>query len=232
MRKAVVIILVVLVSMSFMTAFAAGKLSVTQENFIVTNIYSIYGYAYARIDNVGNKPIKVNAGILEIFNSEGAAITSSDYLREYAEYLQPNEYTYAQIYAEIEGVELTAVDDYLLTITGKSDASYISQRLQVTTDYEEDVKDGYYTSDYMYATVTNSTDKPIYDVTVLLVLLDANGNILFMDDANMYNEKAIMPGSSIIVKKEVSSSFIEAYEKEGLTPAAVDAIAFVNVSQD
>ena len=232
MKKILVFVLVLLMMMSSMTAFAAGKLRVTQENFILTNSYSMYGYAYARIDNVGDRPIKVNAGILEIFDTNGNAITSSDYLRGYAEYLQPDDYTYAYIYTSIEDVEESAVDDYMLTITGKSDTSYISQRLPVTTEYEEDVDEGYYTSDYMYATITNDTDEPIYSVEVVLVLLDADGNILFMDSSDMYSDKAIMPGSSIKIRVDVDSSFIEWYEKEGLIPASVDAIAFVNVEQD
>ncbi len=232
MKRILMLVLVLFVVLSAAPAFAAGKLSVTQENFIITNSYGMYGYAYSRIDNVGDKPIKVNAGVLEIFNADGDAITSSDYLREYAEYLQPGEYTYASIYAEIEGVAEADVDDYTLTITGKSDSDYISQRLPVTTEYAEDVDEGYYTTNYMYAIVTNNTDEPVYGVDVLLVLLDADGNILYMDDADMYSEKAIMPGSSIKIRKEVSSLFIAWYEKEGFVPASVDAIAFVNVYQE
>lgn len=232
MKKRLLLALVVLAMMVSMSVSAAGKISVTQENFIVTTAYNLYGYVYARIDNVGDKPIKVNAGILEIFDGEGNAITSSDYLVEYAEYLQPDEYTYAYLYTDIENVEASEIDDYMLTITGKSDTSYVSQRLPVTTEYKEDVNERYSSYDYMYATVTNNSENPIFGVDVVLALLDADGNILYMDNASMYEEKAIMPGSSIMIQKRVDSSFIEAYEKEGLVPVSVDAIAYVNVSQE
>jgi len=232
MKKIVAIVLCLLISLSFVSAMAAGKIQVTQENFIVTNGYWMYGYAYARIDNVGDKPIKVNAGILEIFDENGDAITSSDYLGAFAEYLQPGEYTYAYIYSEIDGVEESDVDDYMLTITGKSDNDYTSLRLPVTTDYVEDVEYWYSTYDYMYATVTNNTDEPLYDVEVVLALLDADGNILYMTSASMYSDKAIMPGSSIQIKEYVDTYFIECYEKLGLVPVSVDAIAFVNVEQE
>ena len=61
---------------------------------------------------------------------------------------------------------------------------------------------------------------------------EAKGNILYMDDANMYDDKAVMPGSSIIIRKDVSSSFIEYFEQKGLVPASVDAIAYVNIEQN
>jgi hypothetical protein len=232
MKKILTLVLVMLMAMTTVPAFAAGKLSVTQENFIVAdNSYSMYGYAYARLDNVGDKPIKVNAGILEIFDANGDPITSADYLRAYAEYLQPGEYTYAYIYAELLDVDESDVNDYMLTITGKSDSDYISHRLPVTTDYVEDVVEWYSSYDYMYATVANDTDEPIYNVTVVLVLLDADGNILYMYEGTMYN-MAIMPGSSIQFKAYVEQAFIDWYEKKGLEPASVEAIAYVNVEQD
>ena len=60
-------------------AFCAGKLSVAQENFHVVSYWGTYGYAFAKVENIGDKPIKVNAGVLEIFDENGDALTSSDY---------------------------------------------------------------------------------------------------------------------------------------------------------
>lgn len=232
MKKMLTVIIALLLTLASVPAFAAGKLRVEQENFIVTDNYGLYCYAYAKVKNVGDKPIKVNAGVLEVFDAEGDPITSSDYLSAYAEYLQPDEYTYVSMYSTITGYEAEDVDDYLLTITGKSEKDYLSYRLPVTTEYKEDVDRGYYnTEDYMYATITNDTAEPIFGITAVLVLLDAEGNILYVDDAGMYSDKGIMPGSSIIVRLAVSSSFIDAYEKNGSTPASVDAIAYVNVRQ-
>jgi hypothetical protein len=231
MKKSVLFLLVLLVLTISVSALAAGKIRVTQENFVVAGSYSKYAYVYARLDNVGDKPIKVNAAILEVFDEDGNPITSTDSLREYAEYLQPGEYTYAYMSTKVEDADVERVDDYLLTVTGKSDKNYISLRLPVETKYEPDVPSWYGTEDYMCATVTNNTGEPIYSIEVVLVLLDEEGNILFMDNGYMGSDKAIMPGSSITVRKEVSSSFKEIFTKEGIKPHSVDAIAFVNVSQ-
>ena len=231
MKKILILMLVLSIILCSVPAFAAGKLSVEQENFYVIQSYSVYGYAYAKLVNVGDKPIKVNTGLLEIFNADGDALTSTDYYSDYAEYLQPGEYTYICLYDEIEDVEPSSVDDYMLTVTGKANSDYVTYRFPCTTSYEPDVQKGYSTYNYMYATFTNDTDEPVYGIEIVLALLDAEGNILYMDDAGMYNDKAVMPGSSITVRADVSSSFIEYFEKNGLTPASVDAIAYVDIKQ-
>lgn len=232
MKKILVLMMVLAIALCSVPAFAAGKLSVEQENFHVIQSYSVYGYAYAKLANVGDKPIKVNTGLLEIFDADGEALTSTDYYSDYAEYLQPDEYTYIALSDEVEDVEPSDVDDYMLTVTGKADTDYISYRFPCTTSYAPNVEEGYWTYNYMYATFTNNTEEPVYDISVVLVLLDAEGNILYMDDADMYSDKAVMPGSSITVRKDVSSNFIEYFEKNGLVPASVDAIAYVNLEQN
>ena len=232
MKKALALMILLTITLCSVPAFAAGKLSIEQENFHVVQSYDVYGYAYAKLANVGDKPIKVNTGLLEIFDANGDALTSTDYYSDYAEYLQPNEYTYIKLYDEVEDAEPSDVDDYMLTITGKANTDYISYRFPCTTSYEPNVTEGYWTYNYMYATFTNDTEEPVYNISVVFALLDAEGNILYMDDANMYDDKAVMPGSSIIIRKDVSSSFIEYFEQKGLVPASVDAIAYVNIEQN
>lgn len=213
-------------------ALAAGKLNVVQENFHVIDSYSTYGYAYAKVQNVGDKPIKVNAGLLEIFDSEGDTLTSDDYMSVYAEYLQPDEYTYVCINEEVEVDSPSDVDDYMLTVSGKSDADKISKRLPVETKYEPNVEEGYWTRNYISATVTNDTDETIFDIVVLLVLLDDEDNILYMDSESMYSTKGLTPGSSIVVRDDVNSTFMDYFAAKGYTPSKVDAIAYVNVNAE
>ena len=98
------------------------------------------------------------------------------------------------------------------------------------TEFALDVDEDYYTSDYMYVTVTNDTEEPVYDVRVAVVLLDAEGNILYIGDESMYN-KAIMPGSSVLIREEIPSYFSDCFEKNGYTPSAVDAIAYAETYQ-
>ena len=101
MKKAIAMLLVFVLLIGTVPAMAAGKLSTTKENFWVINSYWTYAYAYAKVENVGNKPISVNAGVLEVYDENGDVITSSDYISTYAKTLQPGEYTYVSVSKEI-----------------------------------------------------------------------------------------------------------------------------------
>ncbi len=224
MKKVVSILLVVLLLSVSTATYAAGKLTVDQENFHVVSSYWTYGYAYAKVSNAGDKATKINAGVLEIYDEAGDVLTSSDYLTAYAEYLEPGEYTYVKMYSEITSGKAA---DYNLTLTQKTDNSERTLRLPVETDLQMDVKSGWWTYNYMYATVTNNTDKPIYGIRVVLVLLDAEGNILDIEDESMYDNKALTPGSSMIVRKDIPSAHMDYFKANGIVPASVDAIAYV-----
>ena len=226
MKKIISLLLCVLLLSVATTTYAAGKLSVDQENFHVIPGYSTYGYAYAKVSNVGDKPVKVNAGVLEIYDEAGDVLTSTDYLAAFAEYLEPGEYTYVRMYSEIK--EGTAAD-YALTLTGKSENGYRSLRLPVETDLQMNVQGSWRTYNYMYTTITNNTDTPLYDITVVMALLDAEGNILYMDNDSLYYDRALTPGSSMIIRSEIPSAQLDYFAEKGLTPASVDAIAYVNV---
>lgn len=226
MKKIISVLLVVLLLSVSTATYAAGKLSVDQENFHVVSSYWTYGYAFAKVTNVGDKAVKVNAGVLEIYDAAGEVLASSDYLSAYAEYLEPGEYTYVKMYSEIKS---GTASDYSLTLTSKSDNSKHTLRLPVETDLQLGVQSGWWTYNYMYATVTNNTDEPIYGIKVVLALLDAEGNILDIEDEYMYDNKALTPGSSMIIRKDISSSYMEYYAAKGIVPVSVDAIAYVNV---
>lgn len=229
MKKTVSLLLISVLLFMTVPALAAGKLEVARENFIVTSSYGLYGYAYARVENTGDSPVKVSAGLLEMYDQRGDVLTSTDYLSEYAEYLQPGEYTYAMMYHEVENTESAGdVADYSLTVSGMSDDSGTTLRFPVETDYQEDVNTGYWEEDCMYATVTNDTDEIYYDIEAVLVLLDEQDNILCIEDETMYNV-GLMPGSSVTFREEVPEAFKDYFAANGIQPTHVDAIAYVNI---
>ena len=231
MKKIVACLLVALMLVTCSNAFAAGKLSVTQENFHFIAGYWNYGYVYAKVENVGDKPIKVNAGVLEIYDADGEVITSTDYLNAYATYLQPGEYTYVELYEDLEEGD-SIPDDYMLTLTGKSDNSRIALRLPVETKLEMNVVDGWWTYNYMYAVVTNNTDDVVYNLEVVLALLDAEGNILYIDGHDLYSSVGVNPGAAVTFRLDISSSFIEYFDANGIVPVSVDAIAYAIVDNE
>lgn len=230
MKKIAALLLALVLCCSCVSAMAAGKLNVAQENTHYITSYSNYFYAYAKVENTGDKAIKVNAGVLEVYNADGDAITSSDWISAHARYLEPGEYTYVTVYEDID--EGQTPDDYSLTITGKADKDYANQRFAAETKLELNVDAGWTTRNYMYATVTNTTDDVLYDLNIVMALLDAEGNILYVDNDRLYTERGLTPGSSMVFRKDISSSFIEYFENNNLVPASVDSIAYIEVELD
>ena len=225
MKKLACLLLAFVLCLGSMSAFAAGKLSVTKENFHYVTSYWNYGYTYAKVENVGDKPIKVNAGVLEIYDANGEVLTSADYVQAYATYLQPGEYTYVEMYDELEDGQIP--DDYMMTLTGKSENEQIAYRLPVEATFELGVQHGWWEYDYLYATVTNPTEDILYNAEVVFALLDAEGNIIYIESKELYSEVGIMPGQSLMIRKEISSTFMEYFESKGIVPAKVDALAYV-----
>lgn len=220
-------LLVCLILAGLCTAgFAAGKLNVEQENFWVVGSYA---YCYARVRNVGDKPIKVQAAILEVFDAEGENITSTDYQESFARYLQPDEYTYVSMYVRLEPEQIAMVDDYMLTVVGKSDRDYISVRYPVVTRFEPKTKDGSSVYDYMFGTMTNDTDSVVFAPYMVLALLDAEDNILYITNNSLSSYYGLEPGSVLTYRPYVSSDFRRMFEEKELVPVKVDAIAYKNV---
>ena len=160
--------------------------------------------------------------------ADGNAIGTRDWINKFAEYLQPGESTYVYTYTSLDGKTSADVDDYAFTVSGKSDNSSTSVRLPVSTDLAMNVQDGWWTYNYMYATVTNNTEEVIYKIETVLVLQDAEGKPLYMTSETMYDE-GLVPGSSVVIRKSIDNDTLEYWQAKGVEPASVDAIAFVTV---
>lgn len=225
MKKIVCLILAVALCVAAIPAMAAGRLNVVQENYHYVGGFMNYVYAYAKVENTGDRPIKVNAGVLEIYDAAGEVLTSTDYENAYATYLQPGEYTYVQMYEDLEDGQVPA--DYMMTLTGKSENDKRAFRLPVEASFELDVKDGWWEYNYLYATVTNPTQEILYDTEVVFALLDGAGNIICIESKSLYSEVGIMPGQSVMIRLDIPSSFTDYYDEKGIVPASVDALAYV-----
>lgn len=232
MKKLVSLLLVLALCLGCTSAFAAGKLNVVQENTCFINEYSPYFYAYAKVENSGDKPIKVNAGVLEVYDAEGDPISSTDCITAGARYLQPGEYTYVRMNT-YDGLGDDAVPaDYAMTLTGKTEKDYENVRFQVEGKLEMNVQvDKWSTYNYMYATVTNNTEETLYNVQVMMALLDAEGNVLHVCEDSLY-DVGIPAGGSVVFRRNISSDFMNYFEANSITPASVDAIAFIEKSVD
>ena len=211
-------------------SLAAGKATITQENFYVVNSWGVYGYAFARIENTGNKPIAYNAGLLEVYDKNGDAVGATTYLKCYGSYLQPGEYVYLSAAASLDTIKSSSeVDDYSLTVSGQSNNSMYIRKFSCDTEYKPNEKSGYWNYNHIYATFTNDTDDVVYGVAVVMALLDKDDNILDIETVNISDSVGIWPGCKLTVVANVSDLMIEAYKGCGFTADHVDAYAYVEL---
>lgn len=224
------LVLASVLSLFSCTAFAAGKMSVDQENFHVIDSYSIYGYAFAKVENTGDKPVEYSAGLLEIYDENGDTLTSTDYMSCYPDTLEPGETGYVFAYDGIDTADsINQVDDYMLTVTGKSDDTEVV-RFPAVGDFQEEVKVSKYSNENLViAEITNDTDETVYNMEVVIALLDDQDNILYVAHNDFYRSTGINAGSTITYRDSIPSSFYEAWDREGVTPSHVDVIAYSEV---
>lgn len=231
MKHIISLVLTLCLALSFtVTAYAAGKVNTAQENFVTLDSWGTTSYAYARIENVGDKPIEYSAGLFEVYDANGDTVTSSSYLNVYGKVLQPGEYTYVKSHASLDEPHSSAdVDDYMLTVTAKNGSENRTRRFSCETRWLPDFPAyTYFTEDYMEATFTNTTDETLFDVSIAFALLDEEGNILYIENKDFGMTVGIPAGCSIVVRESVSKSLLEVYEAKGITPAKVDAYAYID----
>lgn len=230
MKRISALILVLALLTCAAPALAEGKLSVVQENFYAPGSGTIYGYLYAKVQNTGDAPIRIDSGTLDVFDHDGNVIANSTFITKFAEYLQPGEYTYVMFSQKVEGVETEeGIGDHTLSIETTDDVRKHSMRLSGESEFEADVTVGSFTHDYITTVCTNDKDKTVFDAVIVRALLDADGNILYIDYDNMYSSKGIMPGSSIVMHRQLNGTFEKYFEEKGIVPAGVDTLCFANV---
>lgn len=228
---AITLALCLIVVASPITAFAAGKIETTKETCISIENWGEYGYAYARVENTGDKPAAYSSGLFELYDANGDTLGSTTYLNVYGNVLQPGEYAYAETYVSIDESHTSAdVDDYILDFTAKNGSNNQTLRFPCEAEWVPDLEnEGYGRDDYMTATFTNTTDDFLYNVSFAFALLDDENNVLYVDDHSLHDYIGIAAGSTVVVRLTVSYALLEYYANKGITPTHVDAYAYVDI---
>lgn len=212
-------------------ASAAGKLSVVEENFVVLPYLDCYaGFVYAQVENVGDKPVAFNGGLLELYDGEGNAVEASDWITCYPKVLEPGEKGYLSVYQKVdEAKEPSYISDYLLTVTGKGATDEKTLYFNAEGAYEVD-EQKYWSRSYLACVIENPTDETYYDVDVVFAAKDAEGKLLYVTNTTPYNV-GLMPGSKVKVRADMDSQFLEYIQNANVEIASVEAIAFTLVEK-
>lgn len=210
------------------TAYAGGKLTVTQETFVVLPLETYYeGIVYAELKNTGDQPVELNFGFLQLFTTGGEAIDSLD-LDSYAcnpEVLQPGETGFMRAQISVKkATEASYITDYFLGTFGKEDLDSVVTRFPTTAEYKRDT-DRATPNDYMIATIRNDTDDTLYDFYIAYALKDAEGKLLYTTVGNYYSV-ALMAHSSTQIRYRIDDNEAAYMDGNDLIPATVEIIAF------
>ena len=226
-------IFALLVSLLLISSFAlAEDDAVSQENFYVLETFYTEATYLARVENTGSDVLRLDDGSVDFLDAEGNVLFTADYLFMLPGCLNPGESAFLHAFADLpEGVEASAVAATRLHVNfDRGDTYFYVQRIDCTdTRLALDVVGQWWTEDFMYVTVTNNTEEPVFGLELVLVLTDAEGTPLYLTTGSLFSSMALMPGSSLLVQQDISSDFMDLLDAKGVTPAAVEAIAYATV---
>ena len=203
----------------------AASITIEKSTFKVTESYSGYRGSYiARIKNENDYPLFVTGGSMQVFDAEGKEAAKADYLsRTGSKYLEPGETSFVSMYVDLENDGEYTFEAKIETKT----ESYRSTDVALMATDPVFVKvEGEYNSDLMKVTVTNEADAPLAGIQAILVLVDADGNLLDVDTEDLYRNE-LGAHSSIILVSSVDDRVKKYYEANGIEPVAVEAYAWV-----
>ena len=199
------------------TALAAGKLTATQENLRVLPFYgSYYVYFYAEVTNAGDKTVRYEDGLLELYDAQGDTLESSGWLNMYPKTLEPGETGYLWTTLSLDNIENPSdVADYALTLVGKGSNENPVHIFPSSVRYEKQ-EDGWWTTETLYTILENDTQETVYDTYVVMVLKDGEGKLLWCDCTNT-GAVGLLPGTSAEVRDTITyDSIIQQLQEDGL----------------
>ena len=184
-------------------------------------------YYLARVKNETEVPLYITGGKLVLKDKDGNSVGEENYYDTVgSRYLEPGEVTFVSMAAKIsEGAE---VDSFEFSLESGPKGYYTKDRtIEVAAASLELALDSEYNYDnYVWATITNNTGAPLEDITVVYAVSDEEGNLLDIDSSTFYSI-ILETDSTIRVKCSLNSSSIAYCKANGITPALVEAYAWV-----
>ena len=206
-------------------AEAVPALTVLKDNFVVYEDYSGYRALYmAKVQNTSDAPFFLTKGPLTIFDANGSVLASENYFYSRgSHYLEPGEITFCSLSVKVpEGAE---VKDYQasMNVDAKSYSKLDRAIPVIGTSFGTE-----YNSTLLKVTVINESEEPLADISGICALEDAEGNIMTIQTFSL-NYDELGPNSSITKVFYTNSDLMKYYEANGITPAQVEAYAYVEI---
>lgn len=155
--------------------------------------YSPEAYVYVQLCNTGDSVIRLNGAALSVLDASGRQIAREEYASVKPDVVMPGGTVYVSEWLYDFVGDLDKVDAFSAEIER---SEYSRKKIEQLSGAK-----AYIDGDYLCAEVTNTTDKPLYDVCVTAVALDPQGKIMDMLCEETYSNIGIAPGSTVIFRK-------------------------------
>ena len=204
---------------------ASAEATVVKDSFKIIKSYSGYtGLYIAKLQNETDKPMFITDGSMQLTDKDGNHVGEAKYLYPTgSKYLEPGEITFVAMQADLtDNIEVNVAKH----VDTKFD-SYYNTDFAVTVENPTYVKgSSEYDSDVMRVTVVNNSDEPLAGIEAVLVLEDAEGNLLCISTESLYRYE-LGPHSSITLVSSVDNKIRDYCAENGIEPTTVEAFAWV-----
>ncbi len=219
---------VLMVAMLVPAALAAGQMTLEKEAFLVLPSYgtTVYGYYFAEIQNTGDTALKLQDAVLILKGKEGDELKKREWFNSYPQVINPGESAYISVYDYLDTEEAKdEITSYSFDIKG-STKSYLKTTRYATADAAYQLEQGSYSNRaYVTAVIKNETGAPCYNPSAVVVLRDAESELLYVDSTTLYGA-GIPAGGEILVRVEVNSTIVDHFVDQGIEPASVEVLAY------
>jgi len=212
------------------TQEAAPPLSVLEDNFYVWKSYGdqLEGCYIAKVANENDVPLYISDAILVLKDADGNEVGRTEYLgRSGSRYLEPGEASFISIRADVaEGSTVATYEGSFVT----SSNSYGKDTQIEASNPELRVKEGYWTTYYAAATITNTSDAPLSQASVVIALKDSEGKLLDLATAGLYQNE-LAAGSTITLVDIIDSSTVDYCTENNIQLGTVEAFGWVESNE-
>ncbi len=212
------------------TPEAALPLTVVEENFYVRKSWgdNLEGCYIAKVANENDAPLSISDALLILKDADGNEVGRTEYLgRSGSRYLEPGEASFVSIRADV--AEGSTVATYEASF-GTSANSYGKDTQIEASNAELRVKEGYWTTYYVAATITNASDAPLSQASVVIALKDSEGKLLDLATSGLYQNE-LAAGSTITLIDSIDSSTVDYCTENGIQLGSVEAFGWVESNE-
>lgn len=169
------------------------QLEVVRYAVYLDDEYDPEAYLYAELKNTGEQVIRINGTSLTVLDASGKRLSECEYVTAKPDVVMPGSSLFIMEWMYDFVSDLSRVDSIQITLEY---SEYSRKKIEALNETH-----AYVDGDYLYAEVTNTTEKPLFEIGVSAVALDKDGKILDMLCEETYSGVGAAPGSTIVFRK-------------------------------